>query len=514
MSRTFVRFGGMWALLRRLNRGEATLAARALSFSPSAWPLYRFLAQVRERIITIRQSGIEIALNAARTQFQAQRCAALAQEQAQAAQALAASGQQIADLSASTSSHARDIAALSGSNLGAAEHALAELSDVKARVDRMNREMTAFAEVVAQLTERARSVGDISKLIRDVALQTQLLALNAGVEAARAGDAGRGFAVVASEVGKLAERVNSATGDIGQHTGQMLTLVESTRAQTATLREDVEASGTVLDGTLADFGRFVQDFGAMNRQVEAVVQAIGEVDRTNRAMSGEVGRIAALSGDVRERVASMSGQIERIRRQTESMQEVLAGMRTGGTPFDRLSDTLESFRDAAQALLERARRAGRDVFDRQYRRISGGEPARYHTAYDRHIDAELTRLLDAVLDAVPAGAYALLVDARGYAPAHNSRYSHEPTGDPQHDLARCRHKRIFDDPVGARLAANDGPMLFQTYPRDTGEIVNDISLPVFLGTEHWGAVRIGLDYARYASEAAAGRAPAPAWAAG
>jgi len=115
---------------------------------------------------------------------------------------------------------------------------------------------------------------------------------------------------------------------------------------------------------------------------------------------------------------------------------------------------------------------------------------------------------------VPAGAYALLVDARGYAPAHNSRYSHEPTGDPQHDLARCRHKRIFDDPVGARLAANDGPMLFQTYPRDTGEIVNDISLPVFLGTEHWGAVRIGLDYARYASEAAAGRAPAPAWAAG
>ena len=55
---------------------------------------------------------------------------------------------------------------MSGQNLQAAERALAELSEVKERVDRMNREMSAFTEVVGQLTVRARSVGDISKLIR------------------------------------------------------------------------------------------------------------------------------------------------------------------------------------------------------------------------------------------------------------------------------------------------------------------------------------------------------------
>ena len=65
------------------------------------------------------------------------------------------------------------------------------------------------------------------------------------------------------------------------------------------------------------------------------------------------------------------------------------------------------------------------------------------------------------------------------------------------DIARARHKRIFDDPVGQRLAANTAGQLFQTYSRDTGEIVNDISVPVYLGPEHWGAVRIGLDYARF-----------------
>lgn len=497
MARSVFRLGGMWGLLRRLNRGDAVLSERPLSFSPAAWPLYRFLAQIRLRIMTVRQSSIEIALNAARTQFQAGRCSLLAREQARAAEALAASGAQIADLSASTSTHARDIAKVSGLNLQAARQALAELTEVKTRVDRMTHEMAAFTEVVAQLAARAQSVGDISKAIKDIALQTQLLALNAGVEAARAGDAGRGFAVVASEVGRLAERVNTATSDIGRHTTQMLDLVGSTQRQTGTLREDVDASGAVLDRTCVGFERFVRDFDSMNRQVSDVVQAIGEVDATNHGMSEEVGRIAALSADVLERVGSMSGEIDRIRRQTESVQEVLADMRTGGTAFDSLSESLVAFAGAAAGLLQDARRRGVDVFDRHYQRIAGSEPPRYHTAYDRAIDEPLTRLLDSVLEAVPGAIYTILVDNRGYAPAHNSRFSLAPTGDPKVDIARVRNKRIFDDPVGARLAANTGAQLFQTYSRDTGEIVNDISLPIYLGPEHWGAVRIGLDYARF-----------------
>ena len=275
---------------------------------------------------------------------------------------------------------------MSGQNLQAAERALAELSEVKERVDRMNREMSAFTEVVGQLTVRARSVGDISKLIKDIALQTQLLALNAGVEAARAGDAGRGFAVVASEVGRLAERVNAATSDIGRHTGEMLELVDSTGRQTDTLRADVEASGEVLTRTSADFDRFVHDFEGMNRQVGEVVQAIGEVDATNHGMSEEVSRIAALAADVLERVGSMSGEIDRIRRQTESVQEVLAATRTGDTAFDLLSEALDAFREQAVRLLEGARKRGLDVFDRHYQRIAQSDPPRYHTVYDQGID--------------------------------------------------------------------------------------------------------------------------------
>ena len=59
----------MWGLLRRLNRGDAMLSDRTLPISPAAFSLHRFLGQIRRRIMTVRQSSIEIALNAARTQF-------------------------------------------------------------------------------------------------------------------------------------------------------------------------------------------------------------------------------------------------------------------------------------------------------------------------------------------------------------------------------------------------------------------------------------------------------------
>jgi methyl-accepting chemotaxis protein len=112
------------------------------------------------------------------------------------------------------------------------------------------------------------------------------------------------------------------------------------------------------------------------------------------------------------------------------------------------------------------------------------------------VEAELQALYDALLERLDGCLYALAVDNQGYAPAHNRKFSEPPTGVYEHDLAKSRHKRIFDDPVGAKLARNTKPFLFQTYLRDTGEVVNDLSMPIFIGGRHWGAIRVGFDSER------------------
>ena len=125
------------------------------------------------------------------------------------------------------------------------------------------------------------------------------------------------------------------------------------------------------------------------------------------------------------------------------------------------------------------------VFDFNYQPIPGTSPQKYHTQYDAYADENILAIEDSFLNDEVV-VYAVLVDIKGYLPTHNTRFS-QPGGGLNFD----RSKRIFDDDVGIAAARNKQDHLFQEYRRDTGEVMWDISAPVYVNGRHWGAFRIG-----------------------
>ena len=132
-----------------------------------------------------------------------------------------------------------------------------------------------------------------------------------------------------------------------------------------------------------------------------------------------------------------------------------------------------------------------ELFDTDYIPIPGTDPQKYHTAYDAFTDLNIQQHLDKFLSLDDQVVFAVLVDKNGYLPTHNTRYSNPLSGDIEKDKTGNRTKRMFNDPVGLKAAQNIEDVLVQTYNRDTGEKMWDISAPVFVDGEHWGAFRVG-----------------------
>lgn len=152
-------------------------------------------------------------------------------------------------------------AGTSESSVGAV---VSQLGDMTNRVEQSSR-------TIAELNARGQEIQHAVALINDIADQTNLLALNAAIEAARAGEAGRGFAVVADEVRKLAESTKSASESIGQIMANLLQQTKSMLDDSSAMSEMAHAAGNVV-GELAD--RFRQFATSANNTLAKTYQGM------------------------------------------------------------------------------------------------------------------------------------------------------------------------------------------------------------------------------------------------
>ena len=128
--------------------------------------------------------------------------------------------------------------------------------------------------------------------------------------------------------------------------------------------------------------------------------------------------------------------------------------------------------------------------------LSSAQKYHYASGMDSYLENLVLPMEDEFLKD-PQFAYAVLIDMNGYPPVHNSIYNRPLTGDFSYDRLHNRAKRIFNDEVGIKAASHaENQYLLQTYRRDTGELMWDISSPVLVKGRHWGAFRAGLSMQR------------------
>ncbi|WP_312092342.1 methyl-accepting chemotaxis protein [Niallia sp.] len=215
------------------------------------------------------------------------------------------------------------------------------ISEVTKQMKSINNNVATLAQSIATLESRINEIGDITMVITDISSQTNLLALNAAIEAARAGEQGKGFAVVADEVRKLAEQTAGSAEKITSLISQIQTDSKNTSLSMATAANDVEAGIDIVQEAGNSFENIESSVKELVSLVEEVRESLEQLKEHTNAINHSITEVNSMASEAAASTENVSAATEE---QVASMQEIAASSTSLAQLASDLQDKIKQFK--------------------------------------------------------------------------------------------------------------------------------------------------------------------------